>query len=329
MHRLTIIVAILTGLTSPTLGQLGTPDPLQLEAKIPLGSVTGRIDHMAVDLAHHRLFVAELGNDTVGVVDLEAKRVVHRVGGLKEPQGVAHVQSNDSLYVANGGDGSVRIFRGSDYSPAGRIDLGADADNIRVDLAANRLLVGYGNGALAVIDPENRRKIADIPLKAHPEGFQLHAKSHQVFVNVPDAHAISVIDILNGRQKGSWPTTDVGGNFPMAIDDVSSRVVVVFRNPAKLRAYSMETGKTVDQLEICGDSDDVFFDAKRNRLYVSCGAGFIDVINTSGAYKRLARIPTVPGARTSLFVPDLDRIFLAVRASSGEAPAIWIYRPVE
>jgi hypothetical protein len=91
----------------------------------------------------------------------------------------------------------------------------------------------------------------------------------------------------------------------------------------------MQTGKVVNELQICGDSDDVFFDAKRRRLYVSCGAGFIDVIDASSAYKRIARIPTVPGARTSLFVPELDRFFLAVRASSGEAAAIWTFRPIQ
>ena len=68
---------------------------LQLEAKIPLGNVTGRIDHMAADLVRHRLFVAELGNDTIGVVDFDAKKVVHRIVGLKEPQGVAYIQMND------------------------------------------------------------------------------------------------------------------------------------------------------------------------------------------------------------------------------------------
>ena len=169
----------------------------------------------------------------------------------------------------------------------------------------------------------------DIPLNAHPEGFQLDVKRHQIFVNVPDAHAISVIDFQKGQQKESWPTTDARANFPMAIDEASSQVVAVFRSPTKLRAYSMQTGKVVNELQVCGDSDDVFFDAKRRQLYVSCGVGFIDVIDASGAYKRVARIRTVSGARTSLFVPELDRLFLAVRASGGESPAVWVYRPVE
>jgi YVTN family beta-propeller protein len=304
-------------------------EPLALETKIALGNVAGRIDHLAIDLPRQRLFVAELGNNSVGIIDLKDRKLMQTIPGLKQPQGVAYHQATDTLYVANAGDGSVRMFRGADYSEAGRIDLKDDADNIRLDNVANRIIVGYGKGALAVIDPVSRSKIADIPLKAHPEGFQLDAKSHQIFVNVPDANAVSVIDRGTGQQKANWPTTDARGNFPMTIDEASSQVVVVFRSPPKLRAYSMQTGRTVNELDICDDSDDVFFDAKRKRLYVSCGEGFIDVIDGSSAYKRVARIPTVPGARTSLFVPELDRFFLAVRVNRGEAAAVWVYRLAE
>ncbi|HMJ43149.1 MAG TPA: hypothetical protein VK522_12810 [Pseudolabrys sp.] len=302
---------------------------MTLEAKIALGPVAGRIDHLAVDSPRQRLFVAELGNNSVGVVDLKARKLIHRIVGLREPQGVGYHQSTDTLYVANAGDGSVRLFHGPDYSEAGRVDLNADADNIRFDAATNRIIVGYGSGALAVIDPEKRIKVRDIPLKAHPESFQLNAKSSQVFINVPDARAIAVVDLTTGQQKANWTMTGAGANFPMAIDEASSQVVVVFRNPAKLRAYSMDTGKVANELNICGDSDDIFVDAKPKRLYVSCGAGFIDVIDAAGAYKRLARIRTVAGARTSLFVPELDRLFLAVRATASEAAAIWVYRPTE
>lgn len=302
-------------------------EPLSLEAKIVLGPVAGRIDHLAIDLAQQRLFVAELGNNSVAVVDLKARKLVHRISGLREPQGVGYHPSTDTLYVANAGDGSVRMFRGSDYADAGRIDLNADADNIRLDAAADRIVVGYGNGALAVIDPKGRAKIADIPLKAHPESFQLDAKGRRAFVNVPDAQAIAVVDLVAGQQKAAWPTNGASGNFPMALDAASSQVIVVFRNPAKLRAYSMETGKAVNELDICGDSDDVFVDAKRKRLYVSCGAGYVDVIDASAGYRRLARIPTAAGARTSLFVPELDRLFVAVRAGPGRPAEIWVYQP--
>jgi YVTN family beta-propeller protein len=160
----------------------GSPLLLQLQMKIPLGDVKGRIDHMAIDPSRNRLFVAELGNDSIGVVDLNERRVIQVIGGLSEPQGVAYVASSDMLYASNAGDGSVRLFRGSDYAPAGQINLGDDADNIRLDLAANRVVIGYGNGALAVINPADRDTVTHIPLKAHPESFQLDRASGRAFV---------------------------------------------------------------------------------------------------------------------------------------------------
>ena len=308
-------------------GEAFAESALQLEAKIPLGKVSGRIDHMAIDAKRNRLFVAELGNDTVGVVDLTERKVINIIAGLREPQGVGYVPSTDTLYVANAGDGSVRIFKAGNYEPAGKIDLGSDADNIRVDAAANRVVVGYGNGALALIDPVTANKIGDIALKAHPEAFQLARASARIFVNVPQKKEIAVVDRAAGKQIASWSQSN-GGNFPMALDEENQHVVVVFRNSPALGVFSARDGASVANVDVCGDADDVFVDSKRHRAYVSCGSGFLDVFDTQGAaYRRIAHILTVSGARTALFVPELDRLLVAVRASAGEPAAIWVYRP--
>ena len=321
-------IAALSATEAVQIGRAAVVDPLQLESKIPLGQVAGRIDHMAIDLTRQRLFVAELGNNSVGVIDLVVRKVVHNIVGFKEPQGVGYVPSADTLYVTNAGDGSVLVFRAGDYAAVGRIDLGDDADNVRVDAVAKQVFVGYGSGALAVIDSEKRGKIADIALKGHPESFQLDRGSNRIFANVPDAQTIAVVDRTAGRQTASWPTTDAGGNFPMALDEDAQQVIVVFRNPAKLGVFSMRDGSVAGSAETCGDSDDVFVDTKRHRVYVSCGDGFLDVFDTqAGAYKRIAHVSTVSGARTSLFVPQLDRLLLAARASSGKPAEIWVYRP--
>ena len=322
-------IMALAGTAGQASAQSADTGPLQLETKIPLGDVRGRIDHMAVDLKRQRLFVAELGNDSVGIVDLPNRKLISRIPGLKEPQGVGYEPSTDMLYVANAGDGSVRLFAGSDYKTAGRIELGGDADNIRVDAAAKRVLIGYGSGALAVIDPSTRGKVGDISLKAHPEAFQIDPDTSQIFVNVPDARGIAVVDRVSQKQIGEWPLADRGANFPMALDPVRRQVLVIFRAPAALGVFSMTDGKRMATAETCGDADDLFIDAKRARVYISCGAGFLDVLEAREAsYRRIARIPTVSGARTSLFVPEMDRLLVAVRASSGEAAAIWMFQPI-
>jgi YVTN family beta-propeller protein len=326
MLRLLLVCLLAIASTTAARAQ---PSPLRLEAKIPLGNVAGRIDHMAFDVARNRLLVAELGNNSLGVVDVDARKVIHRISGLKEPQGAAYLASRDLLYVANGGDGVVRVHRGSDFSTAALIPLGGDADNVRLDAAANRIVVGYGKGALAIIDPAGRAKVADIPLKAHPESFQLDPGSDRIFVNLPEAHSIAVVSRASGQEVADWRQSH-GGNFAMALDNEAQRVLVVFRSPSKFVALAKDTGAVVAETDTCGDVDDLFLDAKRQRVYVSCGQGFIDVLDArDSGFARLGRIATAAGARTSLFVPEADRLFLAVRAQAGQPAAIWIYRPVD
>src|SRR5262249_8572227 len=164
-------VAVLPLIATPSAAQTPETPVLSLEAKIPLGAVKGRIDHMAVDPMRSRLFVAELENNSVGIVDLKDRKVVHVITGLTEPQGVGYEPSTDTLYVANGGDGSVRLYRGADYVEISRIDLRDDADNIRVDPIAKHVLIGYGGGGIATIDPATRSKIADFPVAGASGGF--------------------------------------------------------------------------------------------------------------------------------------------------------------
>ncbi len=312
--------------TQPSFAQTPGLMPLQLESKIQLGDVRGRIDHMAADLSRQRVFVAELGNNSVSAVDLKAGQVAHRWSGLKAPQGVAYVPAVETLYAANGGDGSVRLFNGEGDAERGRIVLGSDADNIRVDSAGEQLVVGYGNGALAIIDVMKGQKVGTIRLKAHPESFQLSADG-KIFVNVPGAREIAVIDRASRKQTASW-SMPAGGNFPMALDETAQRVLTVFRSPARLGIFSMADGRTVSLLETCGDADDVFANSKRHRVYVACGSGALDVFDAGGSdYRRIARIPTVAGARTALFIAELDKLVLAARATSSEPASLWLFRP--
>jgi YVTN family beta-propeller protein len=322
------LASFLTLADTATTAQSADNGPLQLETKILLGDVRGRIDHMAVDLKRQRLFVAELGNDSVGIVDLANHSVIRTITGLNEPQGVGYEPSSDTLYVANARDGLVKLFDGDTCKPTGQIGLGSDADNVRIDATAGRVVVGYGDGALAVVDPSTHGKVQNVPLKAHPESFQIDANTNRIFVNLPDAHAVAIVDGKSGNAVATWPMNK-GGNFAMALDRNRSRLLVAFRSPPELAVFSMADGKAISKAETCGDVDDLSVDAKRGRVYVSCGAGFIDVFEINGTtYRRMARMPTSAGARTSLFVPEMDRLLVAVRAGFAGPAAIWVFKPI-
>ena len=301
---------------------------MELETRIPLGTVKGRIDHLAVDLGRKHLFVAELENNSVGIVDLNNGSLLHRITGLEEPQGVGYVPALDTLVVANAGDGSVRLFRGGDFAATATMQLGKDADNVRVDADSKSVYVGYGAGALAVIDPASHAKIKDIALPAHPESFQISRDTQQVFVNLPDAQSIAVIDPHAGRLSQSWSYRQRSRQLCHDTRRQWTASDCCFRNPPKLSVRDMETGAPVAERDTCGDVDDVFFDSKRQRIYVTCGAGAIDVFDARTDYAPMARVATRRGTRTSLFIARLDRLVVAVRASDTEPAAVWVYRPV-
>jgi DNA-binding beta-propeller fold protein YncE len=303
--------------------------PLVLEATILLPHTGGRIDHMAVDLRRGRLFVAELGNGTLDVIDIAGRRVVQRVSGFKDPQGVGYSPPADVVSVASAGDGSIRLFRGEDLSPTGVIDLGDDADNVRVDPRSGQVFVGYGKGGLAVVDPVSRSVVSRVKLPAHPEGFGIDPAAHRAYVNVPDAHEIAVLDLEAGRQTATWQVPGLRASYPMALDETHDLLAIAFWDPARLVLLDTTSGAVKANTETCGDADDVFFDAKRRRIYVSCGEGLVDVLQGDAAgYHALAHIPTRSGARTSLFVPELDRLFVAARAGLlGSDAALLVFRP--
>jgi len=303
-------------------------EPLAVEAKIPLGDVQGRIDHLAFDPTRGRLYVAELHNNSVGIVDLKTRRVIRTVSGFDEPQGIAYEPSTDTVYVANGGEGSVNIYRAESFAALSKIELGDDADNLRVDPTAQRVYVGYGEGALAVIDPATRTRIADIPLKGHPESFQLDPAGTRIFVNVPDAQEIAVVARDMRRQIASWPTGDLRANYPMTLDGSKHEVITIFRRPPRVERFQMRDGRRLAGIDVCADSDDVFVDHSRHLLYVICGEGFVDAFDTSGGkYTRVGRLQTSSGSRTGLSVAELDRLVVAIQANDGEPAAIWVLRP--
>jgi DNA-binding beta-propeller fold protein YncE len=295
---------------------------------IPLPNVEGRIDHLGVDVSGQRLFVSALGNNTLEVLDLRAGKRLTSITGLREPQGVFFAPKENKLFVANGDDGTCRVFDGSSYKLLATAHFSADADNVRYDAGRNQIYVGYGEGALGVLDATTGQKLADIPLQGHPESFRLEESGARIFVNVPTAnHTIAVLDRVQRAVIATWPV-EAEANFPMALDEPHHRLLAVTRKPARLIVVDTESGKTVASHPAVGDADDTFYDATHKRVYISGGDGFIDVFDQRDPdhYQLIGRIPTARGARTSLFVPELNRLYLAVPHRGNQRAEIRAYQ---
>ena len=319
---------LLTALAASTIGaQVQGAAPLRMVQTIPLPNVKGRIDHLAVDLIGRHLFVAALGNNTMEAIDLQAGKRIHTISGLHEPQGVLYIAEFRKIFVTNGQTGSVEIFNGDSFNLDNRVKFSEDADNIRYDPATKNIYVGYGNGALGIIDAASGQRLGDIKLAGHPESFQLEKSGPRIFVNVPTANHIAVIDREKRLVVATWGLMGTRANFPMALDETHHRVFVGLRKPAKLAVYDTESGRSVAMLDSAGDCDDVFYDVVHRRIYLSCGEGSLDVFEQRDAdhYKSIAKVPTAAGARTSLFVPELNRLYLAVPQRANQGAEIRVY----
>lgn len=308
---------------------IGAGEPaLEPIATIPMPGVKGRIDHLAVDLKRHRLFVAALGNNTVEVLDVERHRHEKSLPGFGEPQGVLYLPDADRLYVANGNGGRLDILDGNSFASVKRIAKLPDADNVRYDAGAGMVVVGYGKGALQMLDAASGEAAAEIRLPAHPESFQLERNGSRIFVNVPDARQIAVVDRSKRTLAAAWDVTGARANFPMTLDEAGRRLFVGARSPALMLVYDTDSGKVVSKAPIGGDTDDLFYDAQRRRVYVICGEGRVDVFRQDDAdhYSQIETVSTAPRARTGLFVPEEGRLYVAAPAVDQAHARILVYR---
>jgi DNA-binding beta-propeller fold protein YncE len=204
--------------------------------------------------------------------------------------------------------------------------VGDDADNVRYDASARRFYVGYGRGALAAFDPASGNVTGTVKLAAHPESFQLEHDGMRIFVNVPNAGYVAVVDRSTMKMVATWPVSAARANYPMTLDEAGHRLFIGCRQPAKVLVYDLATGKSTGQADIVGDTDDMFFDIQHKRLYVAGGEGFIDVLDASSAVPtRLARLATAAGARTGLWSQSQGRFYLAVPHRGAQRAEIRVY----
>ena len=327
MKHLGVIIVIAIVSNQPPVAESGGLG-IELKQTIPLPDVEGRIDHLDLDAAGERLFVCALGNNTAEVLDLRKGKRLHSIRGLGAPQGLVYIPELNRLFIANDKGGLCNIYDAKSWQLIGKVDFRDDADNVRYDSATKQIYVGFGDGGIGVINATDGKRVGSIKLAAHPEAFELEKHGRRIFVNVPNAGHLAVIDREKGEVTATWKTDGAAANFPMAFDEANHRLFIACRTPTKLVVLDTDSGDLVTTVDISGDPDDVFYDAKRRRLYTICGAGYVEIIEQAdpNTYKPVAKVPTASGARTGLFVPERDALFIAVPHRETQAAEIRRYQ---
>jgi DNA-binding beta-propeller fold protein YncE len=344
-------------LVLPCLGMGQTAPPqkapvLKFIGSIPLPSIQGRVDHTSVDLKGQRLFASGFGDHLVDVIDLKTGKEITQIKSLNEPQNSYYVSSTNRLFVSSSGDGTVKVFDGTNFTLQKTVQLSSDADNIRYDARRHHVLVNYGgekflngqvrarqglkDGAVAVLDEEGN-KVGDIPTSGHPESLQLEQKGHRIFINSPDNHYVVVADLDTNKVLAHW-SNPACENYPMALDEDHHRIFVFCRNsPGSVSVIDTESGKQVTTIPATpqSSSDDMFYDQSKGRIYVLSSIqpvtgipGIIDVIQQKDAdhYEKIASYTSGPNGRDGLFVPELGKLFvISARQPTGQGGEYLVY----
>jgi hypothetical protein len=321
---LTLLLAI--ALTAP-LAVSGQERPLGLAETISVPALQGGFNHMSVDVERHRLFAAAPTNTTLEVIDLKARKRLRSLSGEKPAARFA--PEFNQLYVPRGQQ--LVIYDGATLEQIKSIDLQSSLDELQYDPQAKQLYVGVMSPekpGIAVISIPGGTLLGIIPLPAKPQGFAIELGSDRIFANVPNAKQIAVLDRRKRVALASWDMQSFGGISPIALDEAHHRLFTGSRNPARLVVLDTTTGKPVAGIDINSDTDDLFYDLATQRIYVTCGEGFIDAIQQLDAdhYLLLARLSTIVGARTSTFSAGLNSLFVGVPRRADRPAEIRVYR---
>jgi len=330
-----LMLAPVLSIHSFIMGQVKSP--LKLIQKVPMPNVKGRLDHFSLDLEGSRLFVAALGDDqnTVEVSDLKMGKRIFSIPGQSKPQGVFYSSEFKKLFVANGGDGTCKIFAGDTFKLIDNLPIGTDADHVGYDPATKYLYVGFGDaksGGLAIIDTRSNKHITDIKTDARPGGIKIENSRPQIYVTLSGATKLGVVDLKKRAQVTVWPT-GVQANVALALDESHHRLFDGVRDPAKLIVLDTESGKQVSQAEGVSGIDDLWYDAAHKRVYASGGrgfeVGFVYVYQQRDAdhYELIGKVATAPGAGTSFWSPELNRLYVAAPSNDKEEAAILVFEP--
>jgi DNA-binding beta-propeller fold protein YncE len=313
-------------------------EPLRLIQAIPMSNVKGRMDHLGVDVKGQRLFAAALDNNTLEVIDLKAGKRIFTIPAQSKPQGVFYSPDFNKLFVANGTDGTCKIYSGENFTLIDSVPLGTNPNHVGYDPATQYLYVGVGPpdsepGALAIVDTHSNKHIGDIKTEARPGGVKIEKSGPRLFITLRGIAKVGVVDRVKREEITSWPFTGAPYITALAFDEPHHRIFGATRAPPWLIVFDSESGKQIVQLEGVSGIDDVWYDAAHKRIYASGGrevaAGFVFVYQQGDAdhYELIAKVPTRPSSQTSIWVPELKRYYVSAAANDKEEAAILVFEP--
>jgi DNA-binding beta-propeller fold protein YncE len=307
-------------LASMPLAAKPAPGPLTLLSTTPLPDVTGGdFDHFAVDRAHSRLYVSAEKYASIEVFSLPGgEHIASEKNVAKSPHKILLSKDGKELFIADAHDANVKIVDTGTFAVKKVIPLEPQPDSGVADRKSGIFYVGNGgaqshkdSGYISLISIADGSVLGRIDVPgAQLKAMVIDHATDRLFVNLRDKNEIGVIDLKAKKLTTLWHVPGPSVNSAMAFDPKTNRLFIGSRRPGKLFVLDASDGSVVQSLDIVDVSDDMHFDKKQHRLYVT-GAGGLDVVrqNDKDHYDIEQHIDTL-GGKTFAYIPSLKRLYV-------------------
>ena len=318
-HALFLTLLLVFALETKAQGKI----PLKLIATTPLPELVGDLEFFAPDLKGNRLFLCAENSKTVEVFNLRTGKRIHTITGFGEPHDIVYLPDSNNLIVTDGGDdfGWVELVSANKYQIVDKIKLPNAVDEAVFDPVNKYFYVESGSDEpsgkthlINIVDAKNFKLVGNITLPGKTSNAMAvdHAAG-KLYVNNSGTSEIAVVDLRTRQVITRWPLPEAHGLNGLAFDEVNHRLFSATRNPSQFWVLDTDTGKIVTTLPCTSYNDHMMFDATRKRIYIT-GTETASVIEQRDAdhYEHLAEVPTGYRSKTSIFVPELNRLYVAL-----------------
>ena len=309
-------------------GPAAADAPLVLVQTIDSAGVEGGLDHLAVDGKGGRLFLANKCNNTLDVFDLKAGKLVQQVAEQNKVSGVSYAADLDMVYVGNGG-GTCNGIDAKTYKVAFSTPCDK-ADNVYYHSGNKQVYVQHGE-KIAVLDAKTGEVKKEIEMGGATKAFRVDKNAGKLLMNLAKPSVLAVVDLATNEVVARHKITRATGNGPLAYAAATGTAYVGCGGKTPMVVVlDTKSGEELAAVEIPGGIDDLHYDSKRNRLYASCGDGFLVTVEKKGdGYEVTDKVESPKKAKTSAF--SGGRLYLGVPRQPGkDGPEVRVYeaRPV-
>ena len=297
--------------------------PLKLIATTPLPELVGDLEFFAPDLKGNRLFLCAEDSKTVEVFNLRSGKRIHSIKGFGAPHDIVFLPSSNKLIVTDGNDGfgSVELVSAESYEIVDKIKLPNNVDEAVFDPVNQYFYVESGSDEpggkthlINIIDAKNFKLVGNITLPGKSSNAMAvdHA-AEKLYINNGGTSEIAVVDLKTRQVIARWPLAEAHGLNGLALDEANHRLFSATRDPSKFWVFDTDNGKIVTTLPCTAYNDHMIFDAARKRIFIT-GTETASVIEQRDPdhYIDIAEVPTGYRAKTSIFVPELNRLYVAL-----------------